>query len=85
MCVSGSVIKCLKCKGTGDMGHLSTSRCRYCGGSGKIELTKLPEVLLWEWCEGYIDEDTDDKWLEDTLQKLIRVRKKARENKPDPD
>lgn len=76
--VAGVTIKCLKCKGTGDMGHLATCRCRYCSGKGRIEIEKLPEVILWEWCEGYIDDDTSDEWLEDTLKKLIAVRKKAR-------
>jgi len=60
------------------MGEISVSRCRVCHGRGEIGLDTLPEVLLYEWMEGYIDDDTDDKWLKDQLTKLIDIRAKRR-------
>ena len=60
------------------MGEISAARCRVCGGHGIISLHTLPEVLLYEWMEGYADMDTDDEWLEQHLKKLLSVRKKIR-------
>jgi RecJ-like exonuclease len=72
-------VKCPHCKGTGDMGLFSSARCRVCGGTGTIALTSIPEAMLYEWMEGYMDEDTDDQWLEDQLKRLMEVRKKQRQ------
>jgi len=60
------------------MGFTSVCRCRVCQGQGNIGLKTLPEVMLYEWMEGYLDDDTDDAWLEDHLKKLIKIRKKRR-------
>ncbi len=65
------------------MGEICASRCRVCGGSGEIGLNTLPEVLLYEWMEGYADLDTDDEWLEGQLRKLIEIRKAQREKRLD--
>lgn len=49
-----------------------------CGGSGQLELSELPRILLYEWIEGYDDDETDDEWLQEQLERLIRVRKKVK-------
>jgi hypothetical protein len=61
------------------MGFMSVSRCCVCHGNGAIPLSTLPEVVLYEWMEGYLDEDTDDEWLEIHLKRLIKIRAKRRE------
>lgn len=75
----GMDVSCPHCKGTGDMGLFSSSRCRVCLGIGHIALNTLPEVMLYEWMEGFMDEDTDDMWLEDQLKRLMDTRKKQRD------
>jgi len=35
--------------------------------------------MLYEWMEGFMDEDTDDMWLEDQLKRLMDTRKKQRD------
>ena len=60
------------------MGQISASRCRVCQGKGNFGLDTLPEVTLYEWMEGYLDEDTDDEWLVNQLGRLIEIRRKRR-------
>jgi len=73
------VVTCPRCKGSGNMGQISVCRCRVCSGNGTIGLSTLPEVVLYEWMEGYMDADTDDEWLEANLKKLLKVRSQRRE------
>lgn len=76
----GMSVKCPKCSGTGNMGFTSSVRCRLCGGTGQLVLSELADTLLYEWLEGYQDEHTDDDWLEEQLQRLMRVRRSRRSN-----
>lgn len=69
----GLRVNCSRCKGTGDMGVMSASRCRLCRGKGHLELDGQ-HTLLYEWIEGYLDPDTDDEWLEDQLRRLMEMR-----------
>lgn len=66
-------VKCSKCRGTGDMGMIVTSRCRVCSGTGYIELDDQHEAL-YEWLEGYLDPETEEEWLEDQLRRLMERR-----------
>lgn len=59
------------------MGCFSSVRCRMCSGTGKLELELLPQVLLFEWIEGYEDDETPNSWLESQLRRLIAARKDA--------
>jgi hypothetical protein len=69
----GMRVKCSRCRGTGDMGVMSPSRCRVCRGSGCLELDGQ-QTALYEWIEGYLDPDTDEEWLEDQLRRLLEIR-----------
>lgn len=73
--MGGLRVNCPRCKGTGDMGVMSSSRCRVCRGCGFLELDGQ-QTTLYEWIEGYLDPDTDDEWLEDQLRRLMEVREK---------
>jgi len=55
------------------MGVVSACRCRVCGGAGHIKLDQQ-HTALYEWVEGYLDEDTSEEWLEDQLRRLLEVR-----------
>jgi len=55
------------------MGHISSCRCRVCGGRGYRVLDDKHEAL-YEWLEGYLDPDTDEEWLEDQLRRLMEMR-----------
>jgi len=68
-------ITCSKCKGTGNMGYISSVCCNSCHGAGEIEISSMHSESLHEWLEGYFDKDTDDAWLERQLKKLIKERK----------
>ena len=63
------------------MGYLSSVRCRLCGGTGKLDLKELPHILLYEWIEGYSNDEESDEWLEEHLRRLINVRKKERKER----
>jgi len=71
----GMTVKCTKCQGTGNMGLTSSVRCRLCSGKGHLELKDVADALLYEWLEGYHDEETEDAWLEEQLKKLLKARK----------
>ena len=53
-------------------------RCPVCTGLGKLDLKKLPEMVLYEWIKGYMDTATDDEWLAKCLERLLVLRKKER-------
>lgn len=72
----GLSIKCKKCKGTGDMGMIASSRCNACSGTGTIDIDDGDEESLFEWLEGFLDEDTDEQWLEEQMKRMIENRKK---------
>jgi RecJ-like exonuclease len=71
----GIEITCSKCKGTGNMGFVTSICCNVCSGKGNIQITTMYSEALHEWLEGYFDKDTDDAWLERQLKKLIEERK----------
>jgi hypothetical protein len=71
-------IKCMKCGGTGDMGLISASLCNNCNGTGMFALDSDDHVALYEWMEGYLDDNTSDEWLINQLQILILARKNRR-------
>jgi len=68
-------VNCPRCKGTGDMGEVSSNRCRVCRGTGCFELDGQ-QTALYEWLEGYLDSDTDEEWLEDQLRRLMEIRER---------
>ena len=72
----GLNITCSKCKGTGNMGYISSVCCNMCNGKGEISITDMHSEALHEWLEGYFDKDTDNEWLERQLKKLITERNK---------
>lgn len=55
------------------MGVMSSVRCSVCGGTGYLMLDGQHSAL-YEWVEGYLDEDTSEEWLEDQLRRLLEVR-----------
>lgn len=57
------------------MGYMASSRCNVCAGCGLIKIQDLHAEALYEWVEGYFDEDTDNEWLEKQLKTLIKKRK----------
>ena len=69
----GMRVTCTTCKGTGDMGAIASCRCRVCGGLGHLLLDDKHEAL-YSWLEGYLDPETDDRWLEEQLRRLLEVR-----------
>ena len=71
--MSGMRVKCSKCKGTGNMGVVTSQRCRVCSGSGFLELDGQ-QTALYEWVEGFLDPDTEEEWLEDQLRRLMERR-----------
>lgn len=71
-------VKCPRCMGTGDMGQLTSSRCRVCCGVGQLAFEREDQVMMFEWLEGFTDLDTDDDWLEKQLKKLMEARRKSR-------
>lgn len=71
--MGGMRVKCSRCQGSGDMGALSSSRCRVCCGVGSLDLDGQ-QTALYEWIEGFLDPDTDDEWLEDQLRRLMKRR-----------
>ena len=71
--MGGLRVKCSRCKGTGDMGVMTSSRCRVCKGKGHLDLDGQ-QTALYEWIEGYLDPETDDEWLEDQLRRLMERR-----------
>ena len=71
---------CSKCNGSGDMGLIASSKCNVCSGTGNVELND-GQTLLYEWCEGYFDEETELDWLERQLKKLMKVRKEELKKK----
>jgi RecJ-like exonuclease len=77
----GFLVDCKKCKGTGNMGQITSVRCNLCHGTGEMSIgseDSLAEDMLWEFFEGFLDPDTDDAWLEAQLKGLIKQRKKDR-------
>lgn len=52
-----------------------------CGGAGQLVVESLHGLLLYEWVEGVLDLDTDDSWLEAQMSRIIKARKKARDQK----
>lgn len=60
------------------MGFMSANLCSMCQGTGKVVITDLNAAVLFEWIEGYFDDETPDEWLETVMQKLIDLRKAKR-------
>jgi hypothetical protein len=56
------------------MGRLVTARCNLCGGHGDVIVESLTGLLLYEWVEGVLDSDTDEKWLRDQMERILRSR-----------
>ena len=63
---------------------MSASRCRVCGGKGEVALDD-DEAALQEWIEGYLDPETDDKWLEQQMRRLLDIRNGVIKSPPDPE
>jgi hypothetical protein len=55
------------------MGVIASCRCRSCSGTGYLDLDSQQEAL-YEWVEGFLDPDTDEKWLKDQLERLMKAR-----------
>ena len=62
------------------MGMISASRCDACQGTGEVVLSGMDNVALFEWLEGYFDEETSEEWLLKQLKVLIRERRKRKLN-----
>ena len=58
------------------MGMISASRCDVCAGTGVMDISGMDHVALFEWIEGYMDDETSDEWLIKQLKKLIQERRK---------
>lgn len=74
----GLSIKCGKCRGSGDMGMIGSSRCNACKGTGKITIDDDDDQLLFEWLEGFFDSDTDEEWLIKQMKRMIEYRRKKK-------
>jgi len=75
------IIKCKYCDGTGLAGFIAASRCVKCSGEGSINIEGNSSELLYEFLEGYTDEDTDEVWLIQQLKRLIRARQSEKNKK----
>lgn len=63
------------------MGLIGSSRCDLCHGTGDLKIKEMDQTALFEWIEGYMDEDTSDEWLINQLNKLIKERAKLKRKK----
>ena len=74
-----SVLTCQKCKGTGNSGFLSSTRCTTCSGTGEIKLIDANHEAMFEIVESLLENDNfDEKWTLTQLKKIKEIRK----NKP---
>lgn len=57
---------------------IASSRCNACSGTGKMEIDDADQESIFEWLEGFFDEDTDEQWLEEQMKRMIKQRKKKK-------